>query len=259
MMKDFAIFTLYFSGIYFLCINIFYGLLMLFSWLKIRVYNQRERHLNLDRYRTGVSFIVPAFNEESLIVETIQTYLSLDYPRKEIIIINDGSKDQTFRLLQIMFQLRRTGADSTQFSSITYPELKVIQAEHRGKAHALNTGIMHASNEIICTMDADTIPTREGVEAALKAFEWDPGLMAVGGIIQVLNTHVLKDNSPLKHMPQSWPTKFQTIEYIRTFLCVRLGWSFIRSTSLISGAFCMLKKKAWGKVGGFKLIPSRKI
>jgi cellulose synthase/poly-beta-1,6-N-acetylglucosamine synthase-like glycosyltransferase len=191
----------------------------------------------------AISFVIPAFNEQSLIVETIQTYLSLPQEKKEIIIINDGSHDKTFQLLQTMFQLRRTSAESNLFRSISYPCLLVIESKHAGKAQALNLGIKHATFDLVCTMDADTIPTSHGVEASLKAFAQDSKLVATGGIIQVLDSQFIKGNSPLKKQTLGWLTRFQSLEYMRTFICVRLGWSLIGSTALISGAFCMLKKE----------------
>lgn len=222
---------------------------MLLSWLKIRKYRARTIKEKEIIDLPAVSFIVPAFNEESLIVETIQTYLSLPQTKKEIIVINDGSHDHTMKLLMTMFQLHKV--NGPLYRSITQPELKVLEAPHMGKAQALNFGISHASYDIICTMDADTIPMSRGVEACLRAFATDKKLMAVGGVIQVLSTQVLKDNSPLITRSKEWLTSFQRIEYLRTFICERLGWSFLDSTLLISGAFCMLKKEAIKKVGGF--------
>ena len=251
MIQQYAIVFLTFSAIYFLIINFIYATLTLLSWIKVKKF-KNELSINPQRVRPSVSFIIPAFNEESLIVETLQTYLSLPQKNKEIIVINDGSRDQTFKLLQTMFFLRRTQEGSHVFQSITHPELMVLEAPHKGKAHSLNLGIKHAKYDLVCTMDADTIPTAEGVETTLNAFAQDSKLLAAGGIIHVLNSQVLKQNIPHKSKTGSWLTTFQSIEYLRTFLCVRLGWSIIGSTSLISGAFCMLRKEAWKKVGGFR-------
>lgn len=249
MLQEISLLFLKGSAFYFLCIIIVYAVLMLLSWLKIRRYRKRHTTEKMIKDLPAVSFIIPAFNEESLIVETIQTYLSLPQTKKEIIVINDGSHDQTLKLLQNMFQLQKV--QDRIFRSITQPELMVLEAPHMGKSQALNFGVSHASFDIICTMDADTIPTARGVEACLRSFASDPKLVAVGGVIQVLSSPVLKDNSPLEARSKEWLTSFQRIEYLRTFVCERLGWSFLGSTLLISGAFCMLKKEAIKKVGGF--------
>lgn len=235
MTKELCLFLLQGVTLYFLTINIVYGLLMLMSWLEIKKVSRLKKAVSK---LPGVSFIVPAFNEESLIVETIQTYLSLKQNEKEVIVIDDGSHDKTMALLKNMYQLQKLQGNIYQ--SITHPELKVLKAEHSGKAQALNIGVEHSKYEIICTMDADTLPTEHGVEASLAAFALDSKLVAVGGVI-----------SPLKSLDSKRLNIFQRIEYLRAFVCERLGWSFFNSTILISGAFCMLKKEALRKVGGF--------
>lgn len=251
MGKEIILLLLEATALYFICINLAYGVLMLLSWVKIKRYKRVLRKSKNPSELPPVSFIIPAFNEESLIVETIQTYLSLPQGKKEIIVINDGSHDKTMKLLQNMFQLKKESADSMIFRSITHPELLVLEAPHMGKSQALNLGVEHASFDLICTMDADTIPHARGISECLMAIRDDKKLVAVGGVIQVLNSKVLKDNSPLKQKSEAWLPSFQRIEYLRTFICERLGWSFLSSTLLISGAFCMIRKDAVKKVGGF--------
>jgi cellulose synthase/poly-beta-1,6-N-acetylglucosamine synthase-like glycosyltransferase len=230
---------------YFLAIAVVYAFLLVLSWMKIRRYSRRKVSSDLP----GVSFLIPAYNEESLIVETIQTYLSLAHEKKEIIVINDGSSDQTMRLLTTMYMLRKV--KDNIYASITCPELKIVNVLHMGKAQALNQGLYHARYPLICTMDADTIPSRQGLEACLSAFASDDKLIAAGGVIQVMNSRELRNNVPVEDKKSTWLVTFQRIEYLRTFICERLGWSLLDSTILISGAFCMVKKVAVERVGGF--------
>lgn len=243
-MNTTILFLLNATAIYFFFVACAYAVLMVLSWLKIRNW-PKTQGLSLP----GVSFLIPAYNEESLIVETIQTYLSLSHKKKEIIVINDGSSDQTLRLLSTMYFLRKVN-DRT-FQSITHPELKIINVPHMGKAQALNHGLYHSTYSLICTMDADTIPSRDGVEACLAAFAKDDKLIAAGGVIQVMNSGLLRNNVPVENPEASWLLTFQRIEYLRTFICERLGWSLLDSTILISGAFCMVKKESLERVGGF--------
>lgn len=251
MVQEICLLLLKISAFYFICVNIIYAVLLFVSWLKIKKFNQVDMN-DVSSELPSVSFLIPAYNEESLIVETIQTYLSLSESNKEIIVVNDGSHDQTMNLLKTMYQLKKTDDPTGRlYQSIIYPSLKVVEAPHMGKAQALNFGLLFTKYDLVCTMDADTIPTSHGVEACLKAFKRDPKLIAAGGVIQVLSGNELKNNSPLKIRAQEWLTSFQRIEYLRTFVCERLGWSYIGSTVLISGAFCMLKKEAIKKIGGF--------
>jgi cellulose synthase/poly-beta-1,6-N-acetylglucosamine synthase-like glycosyltransferase len=244
-MKEAITFFLEGTAWYFFAIAIFYAVLLVLSWLKIRRFDRSIVSGELP----GVSFLIPAYNEESLIVETIQTYLSLSHGEKEIIVINDGSSDQTMRLLSTMYLLRKV--KDNMFQSITHPELKIINVNHMGKAQALNQGLFHASHSLICTMDADTIPSKSGVETCLSAFAKDKKLIAAGGVIQVMNSSLLRRNIPVENRKSSWLVTFQRIEYLRTFICERLAWSLMDSTILISGAFCMVKKEAVERVGGF--------
>ncbi len=250
MIQELSLILLEITAFYFLSINIAYGVLLILSWMKINRFKMRTKKQKKPEFMPAVSFVIPAFNEESLIVETIQTYGSLNI-EKEIIVINDGSHDKTFKLLQTMYQLQKAEGSDVLYRSITQPGLKVLQTPRMGKAQALNFGIEHAQYELICTMDADTIPEIRGVQTCLEAFARDNKLVAAGGVIQVLNSQTLKNNAPVSEKASKWLPTFQRIEYLRAFVCERLGWSFIGSTVLISGAFCMVKKAALKRVSGF--------
>lgn len=253
MKQELCLFLLKGTAYYFLSINIAYGVLLILSWIQIKRFHQLRRRIKNPKPLQGVSFIIPAFNEESLIVETIQTYVSLSNIQKEIIIVDDGSSDSTLELLQTMYQLQLVENKENVYRSITQPDLWVIGAHHGGKAEALNKGIEVAHYDLVCTMDADTVPNREGVEACLFSFSNNPKLIAAGGIIQILGSQFLRNNSPDgKKSPAPFLSSFQRLEYFRTFVCERMGWSLIGSTILISGAFCMVRKEAVKKIGGFR-------
>lgn len=239
---EIVLFILKVTALYFLVINFIYGILLLLSWAKVKRFAHTHTSLKKIESYPGVSFLIPVYNEETLVIESIQTYLSLPQTNKEIIVINDGSHDQTMRLLRTMYALHRNELNPLHFRSVTHPELKVIEAPHQGKAQALNYGVAAAKFDLICTMDADTMPDARGVEICLRAFAHEPKLVAAGGIIQVMHSHKKKNSS----LPA-----FQRLEYLRSFICERLGWSLLGSTTLISGAFCMMKKDAVNRAGGF--------
>ncbi len=238
-------------SIYFICINLAYAILVVLSWWHIKRYNAQKKKLKPVLQVPALTFIIPAFNESSLIVESLQTYLRLPLKNKEIIVIDDGSQDPTFKLLQNMYQLKRTEPNSILFHSLTHPELKVLEAPHLGKSQSLNLGLEFASHDIICTMDADTIPHAPGIDECLDAFARDPKLIACGGVINILHSQKLQNNKQLAQKNSQFLPSFQRLEYLRSFVCERLGWSLMGATMLISGAFCMLKKDAVKKVGGF--------
>jgi cellulose synthase/poly-beta-1,6-N-acetylglucosamine synthase-like glycosyltransferase len=165
---------------------------MYLSWKKINSFIHEESTCDWETL-PPVSFLVPAYNEEALIVETLQTYLHLPHPQKEIIIIDDGSHDKTMNLLKVMFQLKKSSNNHLSFyQSLLHPCLKVVCAPHKGKAAALNFGLMHTQYELICTMDADTIPNARGVKACLIEFSKNKNLIAAGGVIQILPSDKIK-------------------------------------------------------------------
>lgn len=252
MIQDVCLFLLETIALYFIFVNVFAAFLFLLSYLNLKRFMKDNKDLPNPEDLPAVSFIIPAFNEESLITETIQTYLLLPNIEKEIIVVDDGSADRTFTLLQAMFQLRRIDTASGIFKSITHPELVVLKSTHQGKAASLNHGITHAKYDLICTMDADTIPTKKGVLSCLKAFKEDRKLIAAGGIIKVLKSHLINGNDPHPHRTNPGHlTILQNLEYLQAFICGRIGWSLLGSTTLISGAFCMAKKSAIQQIGCF--------
>ena len=91
-----------------------------------------------------ISILVPCYNEEETVEETVNNLIGLSYPKKEIILINDGSRDGTFALLEKLAQ--------------THPEIRVIQLiENRGKANALQIGLFASRSEYLLCLDADAL------------------------------------------------------------------------------------------------------
>lgn len=237
-------------GFYFLWTNIIYGIMFLLSFLAIKKRNKKKIDLTT---LPAVSFLIPSFNEEALIAETLQTYLALKDIKKEILVIDDGSKDATMKVLKNFYQLQLSEEhDSLKiYQSITHPELKVLGASHHGKAEALNIGLTYAQYDIVCTMDADTIPNNDGIVKCLHEIHRSPKTVAVGGIITPLNGETISNNQITSYSKRSWIVTQQRLEYLRAFVCERLGQGLIQGTVLVSGAMAMFKKEALVKVGGF--------
>ena len=237
-------------GFYFLWTNIIYGIMFLLSFLAIK--RQRKKKIDITNL-PSISILIPSFNEEALIVETLQTYLALKDIKKEILVIDDGSKDATMNVLKNFYQLQLiegTG-ELKIYQSITHHELKVISSTHHGKAQSLNIGLTYALHEIVCTMDADTIPNHDGIVKCLHEILQSPKTVAIGGIITPLNGEKISNNQISSYSKRSWLVTQQRLEYLRAFVCERLGQGLIQGTVLISGAMAMFKKDALQKIGGF--------
>ena len=158
--------------IYFLGVNTWYLVLLVSSLVEMRRHMQliadESRHLLLSSTLSPtISILAPAFNEESTIEGSLRALLALQYPQLEVIVISDGSKDDTVKVLIERFDLvpvktiyeRRIDTKTVRnlYRSATYPSLVVVDKENGGKADALNVGLSFARGELVCAMDADTL------------------------------------------------------------------------------------------------------
>ena len=169
----------------------------------------------------SLSVLVPAYNEEKVIARTIEGLLETEYPKKEIIIIDDGSKDKTLEI-------------ANRYKS----KVKVLHKENGGKASALNYGIAFAGGEIIAIVDADTIIGRQGLKQIVKGFGRDGKVAAVAGNIKVRNR-------------MNWLTWTQALEYVAGIEIVRRAFDFFGSITIVPGALGAYKKSTLDEVGTF--------
>ena len=210
-----------------------------------------------------VSVIVPTFNEELTIVDSVRALLALDYESCEIVVVNDGSTDSTLSRLQQTFQLVSAPLAFIQplstepvrgiYRSIEDPHLVVIdKVNGRCKADAANAGINAATGELVLNVDADTVLEPDAVSRAVMPFLEDPRTIAVGGNVAIANGSWIEDGRITKvGLPRSWLARFQIIEYIRAFMLFRLACAAPNGVVLISGAFGMFRRDALLAVGGY--------
>ncbi|HEY0863889.1 MAG TPA: glycosyltransferase [Lacunisphaera sp.] len=211
----------------------------------------------------GISLLVPAHNEERTIVENIQCLLTLRYPRYEIIVVNDGSTDDTAQAVIRAFRLERIDLRRPHTASCRtirgiyrqrdYPNLLFIDKENGGKSDALNAGLNYARHPLVCGVDADSLLDHHSLLKAVRPFIEQPAsLIAVGGTIRIANgceVHggmVVTEGTPRNLVPL-----FQIVEYMRAFLIARLAFSRMNTVSIISGAFGLFKRSALLQVGGY--------
>jgi Glycosyltransferases, probably involved in cell wall biogenesis len=209
-----------------------------------------------------VSVLVPAYNEQETIVDNINSLLSLNYPVFEILVINDGSKDETLNRVMEYFKLNKVNQPVRHlvntnkiidiYRNIDIPNLVVVDKENGGKADALNAGINVSRYPIITSIDADSILERDSLIKIIMPFIEDRSTIAVGGIVRIANGNVIKNGKIEKiSLPKNSLATFQVIEYLRAFLTGRMGWDAIDSLLIISGAFGAFKKDAVAEVGGY--------
>jgi cellulose synthase/poly-beta-1,6-N-acetylglucosamine synthase-like glycosyltransferase len=210
-----------------------------------------------------ISVIVPAYNESLTIGESVRALLQLEYPRFEIVVVNDGSPDATLDTLSKEFSLRPfpeayrvrlpTRPVHAVYRSVLYPQLRVIDKANGGKADSVNAGINAARYPIFCVIDADSILQRDSLRRAIQPFLDDSTTVATGGTVRIANgCRVSGGFLEEVDLPRHPLALFQIVEYLRAFLFGRLGWSPLNALLIISGAFGLFRKEAVVAAGGLR-------
>jgi cellulose synthase/poly-beta-1,6-N-acetylglucosamine synthase-like glycosyltransferase/peptidoglycan/xylan/chitin deacetylase (PgdA/CDA1 family)/spore germination protein YaaH len=198
---------------------LFVGSLALSQWIRSR---RRERHQEHD-YAPFVSIIVPAYNEELVVARTIKSLLASDYANYEIIVVDDGSKDNTSGVVGEVF-----AGDE---------RVKLLTVVNGGKAAALNRGLAASRGEVIVGLDADTLFAPQAIRALAERFR-DPQLGAIAGNAKVGNrTNIV--------------TRWQALEYITSQNLDRRAFASLNCITVVPGAVGAWRKDLLVHAGGF--------
>ncbi|WP_390450698.1 glycosyltransferase, partial [Chryseobacterium sp. Alg-005] len=212
------------------------------------------------------SLIAPAYNEGMTIVENVRSLLSLYYHNLEIIIVNDGSKDDSIQKLIEAYELEsisffvqgeiQTNAIRSIYKSKNpaFKKLIVVDKENGGKADALNVGINVSSGDYLVCIDVDCILEQDAILRLAKPFleETDKKIIACGGVIRLANNCKIENGKVVDvNMPRTLLGKTQALEYIRAFVLGRMAWSRASGLILISGAFGVFDRKIVLACGGY--------
>lgn len=210
----------------------------------------------------GVSIVVPAHNEAAGIIAAVDALRSLRYPLVRIIIVDDGSTDDTFPLLHehlllspAPLRLENTPVnDGAILSTWTNPaqDITVIRKTSTGRrSDAINAGLRAADQDLVCMIDADSLLEPDALLHVAEPFLLDPSIVGVGGIVRPANGATIdRDTITEIRAPHSWVERIQALEYLRAFLVGRTGWSGINGLMIISGAFGVFRRTAITAVGG---------
>ena len=254
--------------VYFFVVNGIYLSMIFIAYFSIKNYLKKIKLVKLNQlfhspFSKPISIVVPAHNEERTIVNSVDALLQLHYPNFEVIVVNDGSRDQTLMQLVKHFNMVRSPKAYRNslpcekikgiYISTEYPNLMIVNKAPGGKADSLNAGINVSSYPLFCGIDADSILEPDAILRIIRAFVEDPHTVAAGGTIRILNGCTLKQGYITKiGLPRSLLGKFQILEYLRSFLAGRVAYSAMDSLLIVSGAFGIFKKSAVIQVGGYK-------
>jgi cellulose synthase/poly-beta-1,6-N-acetylglucosamine synthase-like glycosyltransferase len=270
-MNFFFVVTATFTLVYFLVLDTIYLIFTLLASRDIAHHLRRRYYSPMEEafaspLTPGVSLVIPALNESKCIVESVQSLLALHYPLYEIIVINDGSTDDTLSTLQAAFDLvpahraLRDALDSapirTSYVSKTHESLWVLDKENAGcKGDACNMGINAALHPYVCILDADEVLEPDAVlRVAAPIFDEPELVVATSGVVRIANGCLL-DGGHLNtvRLPRNPLAALQVIEYFRSFLVSRVGWSRLNALPIISGAFGVFQRNILLEIGGYSV------
>jgi len=207
-----------------------YAMLILYSFMEhlenmMKRRQEPESNFHDDASLPMITLVVPAYNEGPVIQQALRSLLLLDYPNYEILVIDDGSSDDTYE---------KALAVAREDHQVT---VRVITKKNGGKADALNTGMSAARGEFILNMDGDTKLSRNTLRACIRHFD-DPRVGAVAGNVKVLNRENLL-------------TRVQALEYVEGLAMARKAQSFMRAVNIIPGPLGMFRKSVLQQAGGY--------
>lgn len=253
--------------LYFIGLNGVYLTLNILSLSGIARYMQSRDVAGLPHLFSGfappVTIIVPAYNEEAHILNTLRSLFQHHYPEYEIIVVNDGSKDRTLDVMKKEYSLApfpeayrariHTKPVRAVYHSTVDPRLRVVDKENGGRGDAVNAGINIARYPWVCRVDADSILQKDSLMLIVQPLLEDPTVVACGGTVRVANGCKSKDGIFIEADLSRKPlVLFQIVEYLRAFLYGRMGWSPMNAHLIISGAFGIYHKETVVAVGGYR-------
>ncbi|MDR2887141.1 MAG: glycosyltransferase family 2 protein [Bacteroidales bacterium] len=243
------------------------------SAIALRNYLRKNSYVDynsiiLAPFTPSISVIAPAYNEARTIIENTRALLSLYYNNFEVIIVNDGSTDETFKKMVETYSLERVNyyfdyripcervRGVYKSKNRSFKNLMVIDKVNGGKSDALNAGINVSRKDLICCIDVDSIMEPDALLKMVKPFmeETDKKVIGTGGVIRIANSCLIEDGQIKEiRLPDNFLARMQTLEYTRAFLLARMAWGKLDGLLLISGALGLFDKETVVKCGGYSI------
>ena len=268
VVADVIFWTVVVCAAYLALVNAFYVSLLLVSAVENAV-RRRQRSaedfetLSVSRFTIPVSVLIAAYNEAPMIVPAVRSVLRQDYPEFEVIVVNDGSTDETLERLIDEFELRPrelfyrrtlpTAEVRALYRSEKHPQLTVVDTRNGGKADALNCAFNLARYRYVCGIDGDTVCAEDALLRGMRLVVKDPG--EVLGVTAHLSITFEPERAAAERGRRSLDrhllSNFQHLDYVRSFFNNRLGWTRLNFMLCTVGAFHIWRRDVLQEVGGF--------
>ncbi len=272
MIFDFIISTFdWFFLIYACSVFLSYIALIVLSGIETIEYFKKNSFVNYKDILSSpmapsISIIAPAYNEGLNVVDNVRSLLSNHYVNYEVIIVNDGSKDDSMARLISAYDLEKIDylVDEQlptqkvkgvyKSKNPAFQNLIIVDKENGGKADALNTGLNISNSRYVACIDVDCLLIEDALQKMIKPFlEYtDRTVIATGGVIRIANSCEIRDGKLIKvNLPKKLIERAQILEYIRAFLLGRMAWSRLNGLLVISGAFGVFDREIAIDAGGY--------
>jgi biofilm PGA synthesis N-glycosyltransferase PgaC len=217
------------------------------------------------RFTVPVSVVFPAYNEASVILSCVRSALAFEYFEYEVIVVNDGSTDDTLAVLVAAFDLHphqvfyRPTLPTEEvrgiYRSALEPRLIVVDKVNGGnKADALNVGVNLSRYRYVCCLDSDTMYERDALLKSMRLAVADPARVVGVTSVFTVGLHPERQGSvrdEKRRLDRSLLMNFQQLEYVRSFLNNRAAWSRLNYMMCCSGGFMIWRRDLLVELGGF--------
>lgn len=254
--------------VYMVAVIIFYLIMMAVAYQTLAKrkrldHDWLEDEFKMNVFTKPVSILVPAYNEELGIIESMHSLITLKYPETEIIVIDDGSKDNTAALVIASFDMVETKRSINTdlqtegilgiYQSQLHPKVFLIRKDNGGKADALNAGINFSRYPYFCSIDGDSILDSNSLLRVMRPIIESDGQVAVaGGNVRIANGNDIHFGAMVQKQLGNHPlVLMQIIEYLRAFMLGRIFLSRFNMVLIVSGAFSIFNKRIVIETGGY--------
>lgn len=256
--------------VFFVSYLIEYAIILMSSIIlgSVSIYERKRKKelnniINYDK-DLKISIIVPAYNEEITIIETIESLVNVNYKDYEIIIVDDESEDNTSekvikhcnlqKIERFIINKIKTKPIKSIYEGV-YKDVPIIlvKKENGGKADSLNVGVNVSDYPWFICIDADSILQEDALQKIVQPIIEDTRVIALGGAIMINNGAIIENGKVKRYdMPKSVLASLQAIEYNRTFLASRIMFDKLNANLIISGAFGAFRKDVVIATGGYE-------